>query len=78
MCDTEIIQPKQYKSKQPESIKNYNKDYYTKNKAKILESANKEKRCEHCNKTTTTSNWNKHIKSQRHLMNVKIKELEKK
>lgn len=75
--EVEIIErPKIFKSKQPEAIKNYNKDYYTKNKAKILENANKEKRCEVCNKTTTESNWSKHVKTQKHQLNVRINELQ--
>lgn len=59
-----------------EIIKKYNKDYYTKNKAKILEDVNKEKRCEICDCTTSKSNWSKHVKTKLHMMNMKIKDQE--
>ena len=75
--DTQETTIKAFKSKAQETVKNYNKDYYTKNKAKILEQANKEKRCEVCNCTTSSSNWSKHIKSSKHLLKTKINELQK-
>lgn len=74
--EVEIINVKQFQSKTPETVKNYNKDYYTKNKAKILEHANKEKRCDVCDCTTSKSNWSKHIKTKLHQLKVQIRDLQ--
>jgi hypothetical protein len=59
-------------SKQPENIKKYNTNYYQANKAKILEDATKKVMCQICNKECSKSNLSKHIKSDKHMLNVQI------
>ncbi len=63
-------------SKSKESVKKYNKSYYDNNKAKILEKVAKKKKCEICDMECSKSNFNKHIKTDKHNLNVKIKELQ--
>jgi len=58
------------------SIKHkYNNTYYVKNKEKLLKSATEKVECEICKKLCSKSNMNKHIKSEKHILNVKIKSL---
>lgn len=55
----------------------YYEKYYEKNKEKLLEKGRKRIKCE-CGKKYSHSNKSKHIKTDYHIMSLKIKELEKK
>lgn len=55
-----------------EYMLNYNKDYYAKNKAKLLEDAVKKIRCEHCNVECSKSNMSKHLKTQKHILYAQL------
>lgn len=61
---------KTYKSKSPEVVKAYNKQYYAKNKQKILESMNRMKKCEYCDKEVRFHNFNSHCRGLKHKFNV--------
>jgi hypothetical protein len=63
-------------SKQPENVKKYNTDYYQANKAKILADATKKVRCECCNFECSKSNMSKHLKTEKHKLNDRIKQLQ--
>jgi len=63
-------------SKNPENIKKYNTDYYQANKAKLLADATTKIRCDKCNFECSKSNLSKHNKTQKHLLNLKINELQ--
>lgn len=63
-------------SKTKELVKIYNKTYYEANKAKLLEDAVKKIKCDSCNVECSKSNMSKHIKTEKHKLNVKIKELQ--
>lgn len=67
-----LVQPKN-----KDAIKKYNNTYYTKNKVKLLEDALKKIECDVCKKSCTKSNFSKHLNTDKHKLNAKIKELEK-
>ena len=50
----------------------YNKKYYEKNKNKLKEMALKKVNCKYCNKEYSQANWNKHIKSNKHIITEKL------
>lgn len=50
-------------SQEKEYIKEYNQDYYNKNKAKWLEKV----RCDACRLEICQASYNKHLKSKQHL-----------
>lgn len=60
------------KSQTKEYIDNYNKNYYQKNHAKLLQYSKKPRMCEVCNRKYQTSNWSKHISSEKHNRNAEI------
>jgi hypothetical protein len=64
-------------SKSTSAVKQYNKTYYTTNKAKLLEDARQKVLCETCQCQTSKSNLTKHRNSAKHILNAKIKELQK-
>ena len=66
-----------YPSRSAENMKKYNKEYYQNNKAKILAGAVQKVKCDVCNHECSKSNMSKHIKTERHKLNAKIKQLEK-
>ena len=66
---------KLYKRENKQSIKQYNSDYYSINKHQILKEAMKPIFCDACNKTISNSNMSKHIKTKRHDLNEKLKQL---
>ena len=63
-------------SKTQQEVKKYNDTYYQTHKAQILEKVNKKVNCELCNCSTSKSNWSKHIKTDKHKLNMKIRELQ--
>lgn len=62
-------------SKTKQSVKKYNDTYYQAHKAQILEKVNQKIVCDLCNRSTAKSNWSKHVKTDKHKLNMKIKEL---
>lgn len=60
-----------FNSKLPEAIKEYNRQYYLKNKEKKLNDAKTDIFCAICNKNIHKSSLQRHIKSPKHLNNVK-------
>ena len=54
---------KQYKSKQPDIVKQYNKSYYEKNKQKIQEKYAVKVECEFCKKIVTSNYLKQHLKT---------------
>ena len=59
-----------------EYMKEYNKKYYATNKTKLLEDAVKQILCNKCNCMVSKSNISKHMKTDKHKLNLRIKELE--
>jgi len=55
-----------------EYMATYNKDYYVKNKAKLLADAVAKVRCEHCNVDCSKSNMSKHCKTQKHILHMQL------
>ena len=55
-----------------EYMQNYNKDYYTKNKGKLLQDAIKKIRCEVCGVECSKSNMSKHIKTEKHKLHLLV------
>jgi hypothetical protein len=51
-------------SKDKEEVKEYNKQYYAKNKEKLLQAAKVKVVCPHCNKTVNKENMIDHKKSK--------------
>lgn len=58
--------------KKCQNIQQYNKDYYAKNKAKLLQDAIKKIRCEHCNMECSKSNMSKHLKTEKHKLHMQL------
>ena len=56
--------------------KEYYKAWYAKNKEKHNKYCNEKQVCEVCNITTSRSNIDKHKATKKHLLMLKIKELE--
>lgn len=44
----------------------YNRNYYQKNKAKLLEDARRKIHCESCDKYVRKDQYNRHLKSYQH------------
>lgn len=55
-----------------EKSKDYNKDYYAKNKERLLANACTKIRCEHCNMECSKSNMSKHIQTEKHKLRAQI------
>jgi hypothetical protein len=53
-------------------MENYNKNYYNKNKDKILQSMTKKIECISCKKHISKCNMNKHYNSVKHQKNLEI------
>ena len=51
------------KPKTAESVKEYNKQYYAKNKTEILRKLSEKIKCEFCDRTVIKNNFHKHQKS---------------
>lgn len=58
-----------------EYMKQYNKEYYVKNKEKLLADAVTKVKCECCDIECSKSNMPKHIKTEKHLLHVKLNQL---
>jgi hypothetical protein len=65
------------KSKESEYVKKYNTEYYSKNKAKILEKGKEKIRCALCDCNIRKENRNKHEATKKHKQNEIIDQLKK-
>lgn len=63
------------RSQTKEYIDEYNKQYYQKNRDKLIEYSKVPITCNVCNKVYQKSNWSKHINSEKHIRNQKIHDL---
>ena len=70
-----MVEP--FPSKDKDSIKNYNKSYYQKNKAKLLDKATAEVKCDVCNITTGKGNMSKHLKTSKHQLHLQLMQVNK-
>ena len=69
---------KNYRVDHKEQTKIYNKEYYQKTKAKLIEkNKNNKVVCEICNRSISSWNKSAHIKSDIHIAAQKMKDLEK-
>lgn len=62
--------------KDKETVAKYNNTYYTKNKEKLLKNALTKVMCDVCNKECSKVNMSKHIRTEKHKLNVKINSLQ--
>ena len=56
--------------------KEYNKHYYEKNKERILKGMNEKVYCKYCNREYAKHRYDKHCRSTKHIMNLKLHNLE--
>ena len=74
-CEVCRTAGKRYREKNPERIKEYNKKYnaehFEERKAYRQEYNQRERECEVCGCKIKLSGWARHLKSQRHLENMK-------
>jgi hypothetical protein len=63
----------------PEERKSYNKEYYSKNKQRILEKSSQKIKCEFCNREIISGNYRRHINTPicERVFNENIKKREK-
>ena len=62
-------------SKNPETVKKYNTQYYQTHKAKLLQDANSKIRCDICNSEYSKSNMSKHVKTEKHILKSQLNNL---
>lgn len=63
---------KRWKSDHKDEIKQYNAEYYRKNKEHIKTLVSQKKHCDVCNCTVNKCKWNRHILTTKHLQNIGI------
>jgi hypothetical protein len=67
----EIVKVKKiYKSKEKDNEKQYNRNYYLKNRENRLIYSKQKKQCHVCNCLISSSNFSEHTKSNKHLKNL--------